>query len=129
VGSALAITTQSRHKAAAFEWVRWLTSQTGMRGLTAVESPSCVALARSPAFIESPGLPKSKQVAIDAMEYAHSPVQHPRHNEILDALTPELDKAQRGEITVRAALQRAVPRVDRILERAAQDERRKRGAE
>jgi multiple sugar transport system substrate-binding protein len=129
VGSALAVTTQSRNKQAAFEWVRWLTSQSGMRGLTAVESPSCIALAQSPAFIESPGPPKSKQVAVDAMEYAHPPVQQPRYNEILDALTPELDKASRGEISVRAALERAVPLVDRILERAAQDERRKRGAE
>ena len=119
VGSALAVTTQSRNKDAAFEFVRWMTSPAGMEGLVSVESPSCIELARSPKFLESAGLPKSKQVAVDAMEYAHKPPQHPLYFEILDAVTPELEKAQRGLITVREALEHAVPEVDRILARRA----------
>jgi multiple sugar transport system substrate-binding protein len=115
VGSALAVTAQSRNKEAAFEFVRWLTSPEGMRGLLTVESPSCAELARSPAFVDSPGLPKSKEVAVDAMDYARPNLQHPRYFEILDALLVELDKAQRGVIPVREAMGRAVPRVDKIL--------------
>jgi len=117
VGSALAVTKQSRNKEAAFEFVRWMTSPKGMKFLVSVESPSCVELARSPLFLQCPGLPRSKHVAVGAMEYAHVPIQHPRYAEIIDALSQGLDKASRGEITVKEALEEAVPQVDRILRR------------
>jgi len=124
VGSALAITRQSRNKEAAFEWIRWMTSPQGMVGLVSVESPSCVELARSPLFLESASPPGTKQVAIDAMEYARKPVQHPRYFEIMDAIFPELQKAQLGLVPVREALERAAPRVDRILARTRHKEDR-----
>jgi len=117
VGSALAVTCQSANKEAAFEFVRWMTSPEGMKGLVSVESPSCVRLARSPVFLEGAGPPASKQVAVEAMEYAHLPLQHPRYAEIMDALYPELEKAQRGVLSVKEALNRAVPQVNAILER------------
>jgi multiple sugar transport system substrate-binding protein len=119
VGSALAVTRQSRNKAAAFEWVRWLTSSAGMSGLTEVESPSCVALARSAAFTQSPGLPLSKHVAVEVMEYTYPPLQHPLYAELMDALAPELAKAQRGDKPVREALEAAMPRVNRVLARTS----------
>jgi multiple sugar transport system substrate-binding protein len=117
VGSAMAVTSQSRSKAAAFEFVRWMTSPAGMRFLVSVESPSCIALAKSDEFIASPGLPASKRVAVDVMDYARPPLQHPRYQEIMDVLDAELMKAQLGLVTAREALEAAVPRVDRILER------------
>jgi len=120
VGSAMAVTTQSRNKAAAFEFVRWMTSPAGMRFLVTVESPSCVALAQSDEFIASPGLPPSKQVAVDVMSYARPPLQHPRYQEIRDVLDAELYRAQLGVASAREALERAVPRVDQILRRGSQ---------
>ena len=117
VGSALAVTSQSRNPEAAFEFVRWMTSPAGMSGLVSVESPSCVELARSPLFLDSPGLPKSKRVAIEAMDYARVPLQHSFYAEIMDVLNTELDSAQRGAVTVREALSRAIPAVNRILGR------------
>ena len=117
VGSAMAVTSQSRNKAAAFEFVRWMTSPAGMRFLVTVESPSCVALARSDAFTRSPGLPESKQVAVDVMDYARPPLQHPRFREVMDILDAQLYKTQLGLVTVREALEAAVPRVDQILRR------------
>jgi len=119
VGSAMAVTVQSRNKEAAFEFARWMTSPDGMLGLVSVESPSCVALAQSPQFLESPGPPKTKSVAVEAMEYAHVPLQHPCYAEIIDTLYPELEKAQRGTIPAREALENAIPQIDRILQRYA----------
>ena len=116
-GSAMAVTSQSRNKAAAFEFVRWMTSPAGMRFLVSVESPSCIALAQSDEFTGSPGLPKSKKVAVDAMDYARPPLQHPRYQEIMDVLDADLTKAQLGLVSAREALEAAVPRVDRILRR------------
>jgi len=119
VGSAMAVTSQCRNKAAAFEWVRWMTSPAGMRRLLSVESPSCMALAESDEFVRSPGLPAAKAVAVRAMDYARPPIQHPRYQEIMDILKTELLNAQMGRATVREALQRAVPQVNRVLARQA----------
>jgi multiple sugar transport system substrate-binding protein len=117
VGSAMAVTSQSRSKAAAFEFVRWMTSPAGMRFLISVESPSCIALAESDEFTQSPGLPESKKIAVDAMDYARPPLQHPRFAEIMDVLEAALYKAQLGRATARQALEEAVPRVDHALRR------------
>ena len=115
--SAMAVTSQSHNKDAAFEFVRWLTMETGMRFLVSVESPSCIALARSDAFLKSPGLPESKHVAVEAMEYARPPLQHPRYQEIMDVLWSEMSKVILGLSTVNEAVERASPRVDQILQR------------
>ena len=116
-GSAMAVTCQSKNKAAAFEWVRWMTQRTGMIFLTSVENPSCLKLARSRDFLDSPGLPVSKNVAVETLEYVRPPMRHPKHDEIMDALDAELYGAQQGTITVRKALENAIPKVNRILQR------------
>ena len=116
-GSAMAVTCQSRNKTAAFEWVRWMTQRTGMIYLTSVENPSCLNLAKSRDFLDSLGLPSTKEVAVEALEYVRPPMRHPRHDEIMDALDAELYKAQLGTITIRQALENAVPKVNRILQR------------
>jgi multiple sugar transport system substrate-binding protein len=115
VGSALAVTAQSRNPDAAFEFVRWLTSEQGMKFLVTVESPSCVKLAHSDEFLQSAGAPKSKNVAIEAMEYTRAPIQHPQYAEIMDTLNSELNRAMLGKIGIREALENAVPKVDRVL--------------
>ncbi len=117
LGSAMAVTCQSRNKAAAFEWVRWMTQRTGMIGLTSVENPSCLKLAKSRDFLDSPGLPPTKKVAVETLKYVRPPMRHPKHDEIMDALNAELNRAQMGKITVREALEHAVPKVNRILQR------------
>ncbi len=117
VGSALAVTRQSRNKSAAFEWVRWMTSPAGMRHVMSFEFPACRALAESAEWENSAPTPASKRVAVEAMAYARPPIQHPRYEEIMDELNPALDRARRGVVSVRAALKQAVPRVDAILRR------------
>jgi hypothetical protein len=62
-------------------------------------------------------LPAAKAVAVRAMDYARPPVQHPRYAEIMDILKTELLNAQLGRATVRDALARAVPQVNRVLAR------------
>lgn len=123
VGSALAVTQQSRNREAAFEFVRWMTSSEGMRGLIGVELPSCIELAESRDFLDYPESPSSKQVAVDAMKYTHVPVQHPYYFEIRDALRPEIERASRGHISAREALEVALPKVDAVLRRYHEEAR------
>ncbi len=117
VGSALAITTQARHPKAAWEFIKWMTGPEGMKGLLSVEAPSCVKLARSDAFLRQPGLPASKHVAIEALEYAHPPVQSIYYQELFDTIGSELDRVWRGRSTAAEAVARATPKVNRILTR------------
>ncbi len=121
VGSALAITTQSRHPQAAWEFIKWMTGPDGMAGLLSVEAPSCITLARSDAFLRQPGLPSSKHVAIDALEYAHPPVQSVYYQELFDTIGSELDRVWRGRATAAEAARGAIPQVDRILQRTRRD--------
>jgi multiple sugar transport system substrate-binding protein len=115
--SAMAVTSDSLNKEAAFEFVRWITSPAGMRFLVSVESPSCVELARSDAFLLSPGLPESKKTAIEAMDYARPPLQHPRYFEIMDALGAELGKVWLGMSPLPDAVERAAAKADEVLQR------------
>jgi multiple sugar transport system substrate-binding protein len=115
--SAMAVTSGSLNKEAAFEFVRWITSPAGMRFLVSVESPSCVDLARSDAFLLSPGLPESKKTAIEAMDYARPPLQHPRYFEIMDALGAELGKVWLGMSPLPEAVERAAAKADEVLQR------------
>jgi len=115
-GSALAVTSQSRHPEAAFEWARWMTS-TGMRQVMGFELPSYLPIGASEEWRTAPLLPASKQVAVAAMAIAGPPLQHPAYAEILDAIAPNLDRANRGSISVREAVRLSVPKVNAILRR------------
>lgn len=119
-GSALAVTSQSRNRRAAFTFAHWMTTE-GMRGLVSVEAPSWLPLARSDAFTGSGGLPAAKGVALDAMSYARPPVQHPRFAELNDIFRLHLDQASRGVIPVEEAVRRIVPEADRVLDRYWKD--------
>jgi hypothetical protein len=45
-------------------------------------------------------------------------LQHPAYAQILDAIGPELDRANRGVISVREAVKAIVPKVNAILARS-----------
>lgn len=118
-GSSFAVTSQSRNPDAAFEWARWMTSE-GMKHIMTFDIPANVKLGQSQAWRDPAVLPKSKQVAVDVMQVAGPPLQHPEYAQIIDAISPHLDKANRGDCTVAEAVQKIVPKVNEVLARHAQ---------
>ena len=115
-GSALAVTSQSRDKEAAFTFAHWLTTK-GMRRLVGVEAPSYLPLARSDAFVGRGDLPAAKHVALGAMRYARPPMQHPAYARLTDAFTPLMDSASRGLIPAADAARRGAAEANRVLDR------------
>ena len=115
-GSALAVTAQCRNPDAAFEWARWLTTE-GMRHVMTFDIPAYRELGASDAWRNADEPPPSKQVAVDTMDIAGPPLQHPAYAEIMDAINAPLNRANRGACTVTDALEDIVPAVDAILAR------------
>ncbi len=115
-GSALAITSQCRTRRAAFTFIRWMTT-TGEQMLASVEPPCYRDPANIQAFLDNQDPPAAKRVALEAMAYAHPPIQSPVYNQITDALSPLLNQAQRGEIPVAQAARQATRSVDQIISR------------
>jgi len=116
-GSALAVTSQSANKDAAFTFARWMTSE-GMRHVMTFDIPAYKPLGESDAWREASLPPASKAVAIEAMKHAGEPaVKHPDWNEIMDAINPPLDRVNRGMNTVEEAVKEIVPKVNAILQR------------
>jgi multiple sugar transport system substrate-binding protein len=116
-GSALAVTSRSRHPEAAFAWARWMTTE-GMRHVMTFDIPAYIKLGASDEWRDATQPPPSKQVAVDAMAMAGPPMQHPAYAEILDAIGPQLDRANRGLVSVRDAVRAVVPKVNAILARS-----------
>ena len=118
-GSALAVTQQSKNKAAAYTFASWMTSR-GMRHVMTFDIPCYKPLGRSDAWRDAAQPPPSKGIAVDIMEYAGPPaIQHPKALEILDAIQPHLDRVNRGVSTVEQAVEQIVPSVEAILARYA----------
>jgi len=115
-GSALAVTAQCRNPEAAFDWARWMTCE-GMRHVMTFDIPAYKELGASDAWRDAAKPPPSKQVAVDTMAIAAPPMQHPAYAEIMDAINPNLDRANRGDCTVQEAVKAIVPRVNAILMR------------
>jgi multiple sugar transport system substrate-binding protein len=115
-GSALAVTAQCRNPEAAFEWARWMTCE-GMRHVMTFDIPAYMELGASDAWRDAAKPPPSKQVAVDTMTIAAPPMQHPAYAEIMDAINPDLDRANRGDCAVHEAVKAIVPRVNAILAR------------
>ena len=115
-GSALAVTAQSKHPEAAYEWVRWMTTE-GMTHVMTFDIPAYAPLGTSEAWRDPAEPPPSKQAAVDTMKIAGPPLQHPAYAQILDVINSNLDRANRGDCTVEQAVERIVPRVNAILDR------------
>lgn len=97
VGSAFAITTQSKHPREAWEWIKWMTGAGGMGDLAKVESPSYIPLARSSQFLDPNLLPQNKQVTIEVMNYVYPPPQSTKWVEIESIINRDLDLVWYGK--------------------------------
>lgn len=120
-GSALAVTAQCRNPEAAFEWARWMTAE-GMRHVMTFDIPAYMELGTSEEWRDADKPPPSKQVAIDTMGFAAPPMQHPAYQEIMDAINPGLDRANRGDAEIGDVLKAIIPKVNAILDRYLEED-------
>ncbi len=119
-GSAFAVTSQSRNSEAAFEWARWMTNE-GMKHIMTFDIPANIKLGQSQEWRDATLPPASKQVAVDVMKVAGPPLQHPAYAQIIDAINPDLDRANRGDCSVKEAVEQIVPKVNAVLARYAHE--------
>ncbi len=108
VGSALAITTQSKHPQQAWEWIKWLTGAEGMKDLASVELPSYIPLAKSSWFLDPHTLPRNKQAAVEAMNYVYPPPEHAKWLEIGSIINREIESVWYDKKDVKQVCQELV---------------------
>ncbi len=89
-----------------------------MRHIMTFDIPCYKPLGQSDEWRSLSQPPPSKEVAVQVMEQATPPaIKHPAYAEILDAINPQLDRVNRGVVTVEEAVKVIVPNVDAILAR------------
>lgn len=115
VGSAFAITTQSKNPQQAWEWIKWLTGAEGMKDLASVELPAYIPLARSHYFLNPDTLPQNKQVAIEVMDYAYPPPQSTKFRKMLSIINRHLELVWYGQMSAEDAVRKLVPEVNKLL--------------
>jgi multiple sugar transport system substrate-binding protein len=114
-----AISASSKNKDAAWEWLKFSTGvegatirQTGQFEITAVKSVA------DSIFIDSMKgqSPATPEIFMEATSYGKRLPDHPRFQEILDAIQPELDLIFIGKKTVEEGLTDACRAVDAIVQ-------------
>ena len=117
-GNAMAITSESKKKDAAWEYLKFAAGKEGqsIRQNAGYEIAPVKAVAENEFLASLEGKqPEHASVFMDATSYAHMPPVHPKWQEIHDAIWPELELALLGDKTVEAAMQKACAAVDAIL--------------
>lgn len=117
-GNAYSMTSTSKQKEAAWEFIKFATGEEGSRIRQAGEyETSPVKAVGAKDFIESTnGVPEHAEYFLDATEYAILPVAHPLWGEIHGIIWPELELALLGEQGVEEAMTAACDGVDTLLE-------------
>jgi multiple sugar transport system substrate-binding protein len=117
-GNALAITSDSKNKDAAWEYMKFAAGEKGGRiRQNAGYEISPVKVVAENEFLKSMEgkQPEHGALFMTATSYAHLPPVHPRWSEIHDSIWPELEMALLGETTVQDAMTTACKSVDAIL--------------
>ncbi len=117
-GNALAITSESKNKEAAWEYLKFAAGEEGGRvRQNAGYEISPVKVVAENEFLKSleGKQPEHGDIFMNAASYAHLPPVHPKWQEIHDAIWPELELALLGDKTVEDAMNTACQNVDAIL--------------
>ncbi|MCL5103396.1 MAG: extracellular solute-binding protein [Armatimonadetes bacterium] len=119
VGNSLVIPRGSKHREAAWRFVRFASSFEQMSNIckAAGRIPARVSAARSSRFYSDPRL----RVFIDQIPSGHSVPVAPGWREVADKLTRSIELALKGQQTVDAALNDAATASTSILGRANED--------
>lgn len=114
-----AITSGSKAKDAAWEFIKFATGPEGstLRQKGQFEISTVKSVADSIFVVSMKGQSPSKpEIFMTATSYGKKLSEHPRFQEILDAIQPELDLAMTGKKTVEEAMNAACQAVNAILE-------------
>jgi len=117
-GTGYCILRSSKHKKAAWEVVKALTSTSGRssfakRGLA---QPARIDIATGPAFAEDPQPPANKKMLNEAVQYAVFSPFHPAWREIEEkVIKPKLDLVFNGKKRAGEAIKEIVPEVNALL--------------
>lgn len=117
-GNALAITSDSKNKDAAWEYMKFAAGEKGgrTRQNAGYEISPVKAVAESEFLKSLEGKqPEHGSLFMTATSYAHLPPVHPRWSEVHDSVWPELELVLLGDKTAQDAMTTACESVDAIL--------------
>ena len=117
-GNSYAISSSSKNKAAAWEFMKFATGPQGsqIRQEGKYEISPVRDVAESEFLSSLAGAPPENAIVfMEAVDYARTPPAHPQWGEIHDAIWPELEMALLGDVSVEDAVTNACTAVNRVL--------------
>lgn len=115
LGSCLSIPSKSRHKQAAWRYIKFLTGPQGQRIMVGSDfsTPARKSVARSPEFLQPP--PDSESVFVNEIPFGH-PVPFTPHYLEMEKITAEvMDLMWLGKRSVRATCAEIDRRINKLL--------------
>lgn len=119
VGNSLVIPKGSRHKEAAWEFIKFAATREQSLGICRVAGriPARISAATWPKFYNNPLV----KPFVDQIEYGRTTPVAPGYREVSDALAGNIELALKGEQTPKAALLNAAAKGREILDEANED--------
>jgi len=116
-GASYAVLKGSKHKALAWELVKFMVSKDALRQRAIKEQvvPSRISVAESNAFLHLPGPPKHRKVFLDAISYGRAVPAVPCSEEMNSIIGNDLSLLQIGDETAEAACKRTSVRITDLL--------------
>lgn len=117
-GSGYAILRTSKHKEAAWEVIKALTSPAGQEKLAerGLAQPSRIAVSEGKAWALNPAPPANKKMLNEAVEHIQFSPFHPKWREIeAKYLVPQLDLVFGGKKTAAEVMRQVAPQINAVL--------------
>lgn len=119
VGNSLVIPRGSKHREAAWEFIKFASSREQVLTVCRVAGriPARISAAKSPGYYENPLV----KPFVDEIEYGRTTPVAPGYREVSDALARQIEQALKGQATPEVALNRASVKAQEILNVANED--------
>ncbi|MCE5315220.1 MAG: extracellular solute-binding protein [Armatimonadota bacterium] len=119
VGNSLVIPRGSKHREAAWRFVKFATSPEQLAAICKVAGriPARESVAHKPEFYSDP----ITRAFVDQIQYGHTVPIVPGWKEVADDLARNIEQALKGQATPKAALDTAAASADKILAKANED--------
>jgi len=116
-GASYAVLKGSKHKALAWELVKFMVRKEALRDRAIKEQvvPSRISVAESNAFLHLPGPPKHRKVFLDAISYGHALPAVPCSEEMNSLIWNDINLALLGRESAKSACERVTPKIDDLL--------------
>ena len=116
-GASYAVLRGSKHKAEAWELVKFMVRKEALRERAIREQvvPSRISVAESKAFLHLEGPPKHRKVFLDAIEYGRTRPAVPCSREMDDIIWNEINLVLLGKKTAKESCKKVAPIVNDLL--------------